>query len=149
MGQGVVCNLCLVSCLCGLVLQFDALVEARLGPDPYAALFQYVHANFKGTADHVLARQREEHAVYAAACIACGFCVLLEGPAAVGKSSLVTALAACWDGGRRWDGSIRQVCSHCSVPRCSVILWLLFAIQFCQCRLVSPCHLLPACSWSG
>jgi hypothetical protein len=117
-------------------------VRARFGPEPYALLFSYVRLNFLSSGDHVLTREREEHAVYVAACAACDYCVLLEGPAAVGKSSLVMTLASCWDEGRRYDGSTRQVaglrpahfCTHAQSWRI-VGHALVLALSFC-------------CSWS-
>lgn len=42
---------------------------------------------------HVLTPSRRKQATAVMACVACSFPVLLEGPAAVGKTSLVTALA--------------------------------------------------------
>jgi hypothetical protein len=104
--------------------QFDAVVldEKYFGAEAYKPLFDYVRRRFNGTSDHILTRDREEHAVYVAACIACDYSVLLEGPAAVGKSTLVMALASTWEGGVRKDGSSRQVVCACATLSADVIV---------------------------
>jgi hypothetical protein len=76
-------TLLLVRLLCTCSLQLPAFA----GPDHLQGLAEAM------SAEHVLSGSRHATAQAVAAAIACNMPVLLEGPAAVGKTSLVTAIA--------------------------------------------------------
>ncbi len=62
----------------------------------YVASYKVVHCCFlvlRGSGEHVLTPSRRHHAESVLVCVACNIPGLLEGPAAVGKTSLVSYLA--------------------------------------------------------
>jgi MoxR-like ATPase len=79
--------------------QVEAELTARLGSlFPQAGQLEPVDYEkyLVGSTDHVLTASRKAHAKSVAACVVCNLPVLLEGPAAVGKTALILALGAQW-----------------------------------------------------
>jgi MoxR-like ATPase len=87
----------------------DSQAEEAFGAGCYEAVKAALQPLCVGTADHVLTSSREELALYITACVLCDYAALLEGPAAVGKTSLVLALSKVYRGGLRSDGKPRQL----------------------------------------
>jgi MoxR-like ATPase len=89
--------------------ELDAEAVAAFGAACYQPVKDALQTLCAETEDHKLPASRMEHAIYVAACIVCDYSALLEGPAAVGKTSLVQALSSQWQAGRRSDGQPREL----------------------------------------
>jgi hypothetical protein len=85
---------CGVGGYCANGLQFDEMLSADLKADALTLLTEAMRSEVHVSDEHVLTPSRRQHAEYVAACIVCNYGVLLEGPAAVGKTALVAALSA-------------------------------------------------------